>query len=123
MGVIVLEGLAVTALVLVGFREAVINAIPLSLKRAIGAGIGLFILFIGFNSGGLIASTGLTPAEGPPRWRRSCRPSPGQFVFLFGLALTAILWARRIQGGPDHLDPRDDHRRACGRGRERARDG
>jgi adenine/guanine/hypoxanthine permease len=96
MGVIVLEGLAVTALVLVGFREAVMNAIPLSLKRAIGAGIGLFILFIGFNNGGLIASTGLTPAEGPPL-APLLPTSPGQFVFLFGLALTAILWARRIR--------------------------
>ena len=48
MGVIVLEGLAVTILVLVGLREAVMNAVPLALKRAIGAGIGLFILFIGF---------------------------------------------------------------------------
>ena len=64
MGVIVLEGLVVLLLVLVGFREAVMNAIPLSLKRAIGAGIGLFILFIGFFNGGFITSTGNTPAEG-----------------------------------------------------------
>src|SRR5436309_11620000 len=35
MGVIVLEGLAVTVLVLIGLREAVMNAIPLALKRAI----------------------------------------------------------------------------------------
>ena len=55
MGVIVLEGLAVTILVLVGFREAIMNAVPLALKRAIGVGIGLFILFIGFVNGGLIA--------------------------------------------------------------------
>jgi len=96
MGVIVLEGLVVTALVLVGFREAVMNAIPLSLKRAIGAGIGLFILFIGFFNGGFIASTGLTSAEGP-----ALAPifpnSPSHFVFLFGLLFTAILWARKIR--------------------------
>ena len=54
MGVIVLEGLVVLALVLLGLREAVMNAVPLSLKRAIGVGIGLFILFIGFVDGGLI---------------------------------------------------------------------
>ena len=96
MGVIVLEGLVVTALVLVGFREAVMNAIPLSLKRAIGAGIGLFILFIGFFNGGFIASTGLTSAEGP-----ALAPvfpsSPSHFVFLFGLLFTVILWARKIR--------------------------
>lgn len=96
MGVIVLEGLVVTALVLVGFREAVMNAIPLSLKRAIGAGIGLFILFIGFFNGGFIASTGLTSAQGP-----ALAPifpnSPSHFVFLFGLLFTVVLWARKIR--------------------------
>jgi hypothetical protein len=62
MGVIVLEGLVVTLLVIVGFREAVMNAVPLALKKAIGAGIGLFILFIGFVGGGFIA----TPQGGVP---------------------------------------------------------
>jgi AGZA family xanthine/uracil permease-like MFS transporter len=92
MGVIVLEGAAVTVLVLLGLREAVMNAVPLALKRAIGAGIGLFILFIGFASGGLITSN--TPAT---LVTYSLPTEPGQFVFLFGLALTAVLWARRIQ--------------------------
>src|SRR5947208_16109144 len=56
MGVIVLEGLAITVLVLIGLREAIMNAVPLALKRSIGVGIGLFILFIGFANGGLIQS-------------------------------------------------------------------
>jgi AGZA family xanthine/uracil permease-like MFS transporter len=102
MGVIVLEGLAVTLLVLVGLREAVMNAIPLALKRAIGAGIGLFILFIGFANGGLI-QTGCAPGS---EAAKACigtlvtyrlPETTGQFVFLFGLALTVILWARRIK--------------------------
>ncbi|HET9682158.1 MAG TPA: NCS2 family permease [Candidatus Limnocylindrales bacterium] len=99
MGVIVLEGLLVTLLVVVGFREAVMNAVPLALKRAIGAGIGLFILFIGFFNGGLITSTGATPtgATSGPALAPALPTTPGQFVFLFGLALTAILWARRVQ--------------------------
>ncbi len=54
MGVIVLEGLIVLALVLVGAREAIMHAVPLALKRAIGVGIGLFIMFIGFVDAGLI---------------------------------------------------------------------
>ena len=66
MGVIVLEGLVVTLLVVVGFREAVMNAVPLALKKAIGAGIGLFILFIGFVGGGFIATPqGGAPDRGP----------------------------------------------------------
>ena len=91
MGVIVLEGLAVVVLVLVGFREAVMNAVPLSLKRAIGTGIGLFILFIGFANGGLIKTGGgtlVTP---------SFPSETGQFVFLFGLALTFILYALKVR--------------------------
>jgi AGZA family xanthine/uracil permease-like MFS transporter len=101
MGVIVLEGVAVTALVLVGFREAVMNAVPLALKRAIGAGIGLFILFIGFANGGLIMS-GCSPFVPLPTCAGtlvtvSFPTTPGQFVFLFGLALTAVLWARKIK--------------------------
>jgi hypothetical protein len=47
MGVIVIEGAVITLLVLTGFREAVLNAIPMDLKRAIGIGIGLFLAIIG----------------------------------------------------------------------------
>jgi AGZA family xanthine/uracil permease-like MFS transporter len=101
MGVIVLEGLAVTVLVLVGFREAVMNAVPLALKRAIGAGIGLFILFIGFANGGLIMS-GCSPFVPLPVCAGtlvtvSFPATAAQFIFLFGLALTVILWVRKIK--------------------------
>jgi AGZA family xanthine/uracil permease-like MFS transporter len=101
MGVIVLEGLAVTLLVLVGFREAVMNAVPLALKRAIGAGIGLFILFIGFANGGLVQS-GCSPFVPLPVCAGtlvtvSFPTTAAQFVFLFGLALTIVLWARGIR--------------------------
>ena len=101
MGVIVLEGLVVVILVAVGFREAVMNAVPLALKRAIGAGIGLFILFIGFANGGLIQS-GCSPFVPLPVCvgtlvTPSFPTEPGQFVFLFGLALTIILWVMKIR--------------------------
>jgi AGZA family xanthine/uracil permease-like MFS transporter len=101
MGVIVLEGIAVTVLVLVGFREAVMNAVPLALKRAIGAGIGLFILFIGFANGGLVVS-GCSPFVPLPVCAGtlvtvSFPTTPAQFIFLFGLAITIVLWARKIK--------------------------
>jgi adenine/guanine/hypoxanthine permease len=54
MGLVVVEGLAVTLLVLVGLREAIMNAIPLELKKAIAIGIGLFIAFIGLTTSGLV---------------------------------------------------------------------
>ena len=67
MGVIVLEGIVVTVLVLAGLREAIMNAVPLALKRSIGVGIGLFILFIGFVNGGFI----VVPAGRRSAGRRS----------------------------------------------------
>src|SRR6266436_3128509 len=47
MTVVLCEGLAITILVLTRFREAMMTAVPIGLKRAIGMGIGLFIAFIG----------------------------------------------------------------------------
>ncbi len=76
MGVIVLEGLVVTVLVIVGFREAVMNAVPLALKKSIGAGIGLFILFIGFVGGGFIVSPAGRRAAGRPGLPDDGRPVP-----------------------------------------------
>src|SRR3954468_23410574 len=102
MGVIVLEGLVITALVLEGLRERIMDAVPLSLKRSIGVGIGLFILFIGFANGGLIVSN-CAPDSATLGFcngtlvTMSFPTHPGQFVFLLGLAITFILYARRIK--------------------------
>jgi AGZA family xanthine/uracil permease-like MFS transporter len=93
MGVIVLEGLIVTILVLVGLREAIMRAVPLSLKRAIGVGIGLFILFIGFVDAGIIRQ----PAgDGPVPVEFVFPTTPAHFVFWLGLIITIALWARKV---------------------------
>jgi AGZA family xanthine/uracil permease-like MFS transporter len=93
MGVIFLEGVAITILVLTGFREAVMDAIPISLKRAIGVGIGLFILFIGLYSGGLVK-------QGPPGVPVTLGDlnSLSVLVTLIGLFLTVSLMALRVKG-------------------------
>jgi adenine/guanine/hypoxanthine permease len=98
MGVIVIEGLVITLLVVVGLREAMMNAVPLGLKRAIGVGIGLFILFIGFWDGGMIV--GVTPefAPPPPPLAFVFPNSTPQWVFLIGLLITSVLWAMKIKG-------------------------
>jgi len=91
MGVIVLEGLLVTLAVVVGLREAIMNAVPLSLKRAIGVGIGLFILFIGFANGGLVtAGSGTLVTISFPT-------EPAQWVFLAGLLITIVLYVMKIR--------------------------
>ncbi len=94
MGVIVLEGLIVAALVLVGLREAIMSAVPLSLKRAIGVGIGLFILFIGFVNGGLIGipEGGATPVE------FIFPNTAGAWVTVVGLVITVLFYARKVPG-------------------------
>ena len=53
MGVIFLEGIIITLLVITGLRQAVLRALPVPLKLAIGAGIGLFLFAIGAYEAGL----------------------------------------------------------------------
>jgi len=102
MGVIVLEGLVITILVVVGLREAIMNAVPLALKRSIGVGIGLFILFIGFANGGLIVSN-CAPDSATLGFcdgtlvSVSFPSTPGQFVFIIGLFITIALWVLKIR--------------------------
>jgi AGZA family xanthine/uracil permease-like MFS transporter len=90
MGIIFMEGVLITVLVLTGLREAILNAIPLALKRSIGVGIGLFILLIGlFNAGFVVRG----PAGGPPVGLSLLNTGP-QLTFLIGIAITLFLFAR-----------------------------
>src|SRR5213083_101507 len=94
MTVVFLEGVVITLLVLTRFREAVMDAVPIGLKRAIGVGIGLFIAFIGFFTAGFVVK----PPSGPlPVALGSMRGLP-ILVFLVGFVLTAWLMARRVRG-------------------------
>jgi AGZA family xanthine/uracil permease-like MFS transporter len=93
MGVVFLEGVAITILVLTGFREAVMNAIPLALKQAISVGIGLFILFIGLVSGGFVKPG----PPGVPVALGDLTTAP-VVVALAGLFLTLWLQAARVRG-------------------------
>ena len=93
MGVIVIEGIVITVLVLVGFREAIMNAVPLALKRAIGVGIGLFILFIGLVDGGLVTRP---LGSGPVPVEFNFPNTVSEWVTVFGLVLTIVLFVRRV---------------------------
>jgi adenine/guanine/hypoxanthine permease len=80
-------------LVLTGFREAVLNAIPMDLKRAIGIGIGLFIAFIGFVNAGFVVKgvgTPVTIVEHFQTWPL--------LIFAIGFVVTAALVARKMKG-------------------------
>jgi AGZA family xanthine/uracil permease-like MFS transporter len=93
MAVVVVEGLLVTVLVLTNLREAVLNAIPNSLKFAIAVGIGLFIAFIGLKNGGLVV-------QDPATYLRLGDLTQGPVLLAaVGLVITLALVARGIRGG------------------------
>lgn len=56
MAVIFIEGVAILALVLCGLREAIMDAIPISLRHAISVGLGIFIAMIGMANAGIIVA-------------------------------------------------------------------
>jgi AGZA family xanthine/uracil permease-like MFS transporter len=92
MGLIVLEGVVVTALVLTGVREQIMRAIPIELKKAIAIGIGLFIAFIGLYDSGLVVQGQGTPVQ-LGHWT-----TWPVFVTILGIVLTLALRARGFRG-------------------------
>jgi adenine/guanine/hypoxanthine permease len=94
MGVIAIEGAIITLLVLTGFREAVLNAIPMDLKRAIGIGIGLFLAIIGLVNGGIVVNSDATLITLNPDLSNL-----HVLVFVVGFGITATLVTRRMKGG------------------------
>ena len=92
MAAVVIEGLLGVLLVLLGFREAVMRAIPTSLKLAIGVGIGLFITLVGLREGGIVVND---PATGIGLGDLTTGPA---LVALAGIAVAALLAAREVRG-------------------------
>ncbi len=99
MGIVVLEGLLITALVLTGVRQSVFDAVPLALKNAIAVGIGLFIAFIGFVDAGFVRRVPDVAASPVPvslgiGGRLIGWPT---LVFVVGLLVTVVLVARKVR--------------------------
>ena len=97
MGVIVAEGVVITLLVATGLRQAVVRAVPMTMKRAIGIGIGLFLAIIGFKNAGFISAGGGLLQLGPEGAFGRLAGFP---VVLFALTLlfTAWLVSRNVAG-------------------------
>ncbi|MGY2085253.1 NCS2 family permease [Blastococcus sp. SYSU DS0539] len=94
MGLVVLEGLLITVLVLTGFRKAVFEAIPPQLKTAIAVGIGFFLTIIGLADAGVIR-TGAPLISFGVNGQLAGWPI---LVFVVGLLLTAVLVVRKVRG-------------------------
>ena len=97
MGLVVLEGLIITVLVLTGFRQAVFRAVPQQLKYAISVGIGLFIALIGLVDAGFVrrTSTGPVPVQLGDGGNLVGWPI---VVFIIGLLLIITLMVKKTKG-------------------------
>src|SRR4051812_11518813 len=94
MGLIVLEGLLITVLVLTGFRRAVFEAIPPQLKTAIAVGIGFFLTIIGLADAGIIRP-GIPLISFGVGGELAGWPI---LVFVVGLLLASVLVVRKVRG-------------------------
>lgn len=88
-----IEGLIFIVLTLSNLREAIVNAIPASLKNAIGAGIGLFIAFIGLQNAGIVVNNDATLVS------LGDITSGSALLGLIGLVVTGVLVIKNVRGG------------------------
>ena len=89
---VLIEGILFILLTLSNLREAILNAIPDSLKNAIGAGIGLFIAFIGLQNAGVITKNDATLVT------LGNITSGSPLLALIGLAITSVLLIKKVKG-------------------------
>lgn len=87
------SGIIFIILTLSGLREKIINLIPANLKLAVGAGIGFFIAFIGFQNAGIIVGNEATlVAIGD-------LTEPTVMLAIFGIVVSVVLLSLKIRGG------------------------
>ncbi len=87
-----IEGIIFILLSFVKAREAIFNAIPMNLKKAVSVGIGLFIAFIGLSSAGIV-----TIGDGVPLTLGNIK-DPGVLLALIGIVIMGFLLAKKVKG-------------------------
>ena len=90
---ILIEGIIFIILSVTKVRDLIVKAIPDTLKKAIGAGIGLYIAFIGLQNAGIIVNDDATLVT------LGDLTSANSVLFTIGLLLTAILVVLKVRGG------------------------
>lgn len=91
------EGLIFIVLSLTNVREAIFDAIPLNLKKAVSVGIGLFIAFIGLQNAGLVvdSSTLVTITDFTKDFHTAGITA---LLAVIGVFITAILYIKKVKG-------------------------
>ena len=89
---VLIEGLIFIILTITNVREAIVHAIPASLRNAIGAGIGLFIAFIGLQSSGFIINSDATLVTLGDVTKGSA------LLAFIGLIITGFLYIKKVPG-------------------------
>lgn len=92
LGAVFISGILFLLLSVSGIREKIIDAVPATLKSAIGAGIGLFIAFIGLQNGGLVQADEATMLA------LGDLTQPATALAAIGIIITGILLARKVNG-------------------------
>lgn len=86
------EGIIFIILSVTRVREAVVNCIPLTMKHAVTAGIGLFIAFIGLTGAGIVVANEATLVS------LGSMVAPGAIIAVIGLLIIAVLNSRNVKG-------------------------
>ena len=89
---VLIEGLLFILMTVTNIREAVVNAIPVNMRYAIGGGIGLFIAFIGLKNGGVIVNNDATLVG------LGDITSGTALLTVIGLVITCFLYIKKVQG-------------------------
>ena len=92
------EGIIFIALSLTKVREAIFNAIPLSLKNAVSVGIGLFIAFIGLQNAGLTVNNDSTLVAITSFTDNFSTSGISALLAVIGTLLTALLYVKHVKG-------------------------
>ncbi len=90
---IFLEGVLFILLTVTNVRKLIVDAIPVTMKRAIGAGIGLYIAFIGLKSAGIIVNSEATSVA------LGSFSEPAVILSIIGFLITSVLVILNVKGG------------------------
>ena len=93
-----LEGIIFIVLSLTNVREAIFNAIPLTLKTAVSAGIGLFIAFIGLQNAKIVVNSDATLVTYQPFRANFSTEGVTALIAVIGVVITAYLVIKKVKG-------------------------